>query len=87
MKRGLTVELNWRGMLVILATYALLIFALGFVCCGMWQKDKEVVKFTEEEINEINYYRQTQDLKIGRKEIVVYKYSDGRMMFGYEVEE
>lgn len=85
--RGLTVELNWRGMLAILAIYALLIFALGFECCGMWQKETEVVKFTEEEIDEINYYRQTQDLKVGRKEIVVHKYSDGRMMFGIEVEE
>lgn len=86
MKRGLTVELNWRGMLVILATYAILVFALGFECCGMWRKETEVVKFTGEEIDEINYYRQTQDLvNVKKRDIVVYKYSDGRMLLGLEV--
>lgn len=87
MKRGLTVELNWRGMLILFMTFSFLVFALGFSVANATRKE-QVVKFTEEEIAEISYYKETQALVNGiKRDIVVYKYSDGRMLYGLEVEE
>lgn len=82
--RGLTMELNWKGILVIFVTFTILIFALRFVC-NLGFRKTQVTKFTEEEIEQIIRYKDMQKLTYGdRRDIIVYRYSDGQLMLGLE---
>lgn len=82
--RGITMELNWKGILAIFITFAILIFALGFVC-NLGLRKTQVTKFTEEEIEQIIRYKDMQKLTYGDcRNIVVYRYSNGQLMLGLE---
>ena len=82
--KGKTIELNEKGILLVVVVILTLVFALGFMTSEKRGQDQNPTVFTREDLERIAQLQEIEDNSKSGAEIWAYKDKDGNLMITYD---
>lgn len=79
-----TIELNGKGILLVVIVILTLVFALGFMTSEKRRQEQDPTIFTREDLERIAQLQELEDDSKSGAEICAYKDKDGNLIITYE---